>query len=187
MVFEGLRPGSAHPGDTVACPRGANADIGDDPRPPSSRARRLECEGGSADDSCSKPSGFELLLPACLQLEPLLEQPAPEEGCASRDAGRSAPGGPSCCFVLVVVPLFGSAADKGETLSLSVWPAGLCSMALGAVDTPAVGVCLGSGGNARKADRLPLLLLAGSCVILNAQRVILWSALTRTPMGSLSA
>ena len=166
VVWEGLRPGSASPGDTAACALGASADIGDDPRPLSNRARRLECEGGTVDDGCSTSRGFGLLLPAYLQLLPLLELDAPEEGCASRDVGRSAPRGPSCCFVLnVVVPLLGSAADKGETLSSAAWPAVLCSLSLGAADTPAVGVVLGSGGNPRKVDRLPLSVLVGSCVI----------------------
>ena len=85
----------------------------------------------------------------------------------------------------VVVPVLGAASNEGETLFSAVWPAGLCFIDLGAVDTPAVGLSLGPGGNPRKAERLLLSVLRGASVILNAQELYYWSAL-RTPIGSLS-
>ena len=70
---------------------------------------------------------------------------------ASGEVGRTVPGIPSDCFVLVVVRPFGTAADEGETLSSAAWPAGLCSLLEGAVDTPAAELVRGSLGNPRKA------------------------------------
>ena len=98
---------------------------------------------------------------------------------ASREIGRADSGRLDCCFVLVVVPAHGAAADKGETLSTAGWPAGLCSLSSGAVDTPAGSLMRGSLGNPRSAVLVLRSALDGALFILNAQG-LLESATQRT-------
>ena len=92
---------------------------------------------------------------------------------ASGEVGRTDPGPPHLCFVLVVVPVFGSTADEGEALSTAARPAQSCSPMGRAVDTPA-GCDVGSlVGNPRSFFRFPCSLLVEVNPILNAQGVVI--------------
>ena len=84
----------------------------------------------------------------------------------------------TCCCAGNV---FGTAADKGETLFTAARPTMLCSSPGGAADTLAVGFVRGSVGNPRKMDRLPVAVLEEKFFILNAQSVLVRATL-RTPV-----
>ena len=88
---------------------------------------------------------------------------------ASGEVGRTDPGPPSICFVLVVVPVFGSTADEGEALSTAARPARFCSSVGRAGHTPAGCLSRAWVGNPRSFLRAVVPVLVEVLFIFNAR------------------
>ena len=115
-------------GDTASC-------CSVDPRPVDGCLRSSSCLRRDADEAAElaevgsgaeEPPGlwWVVVLP---WNGVAVEAEVEEDVGASGEVGRTDPGSRRNCFVLVVVPVFGSTADEGEALSTAARPAQPCS------------------------------------------------------------